>query len=94
MPIGAFSPLVGNRPFRRPANSGNLLLTHSRGLGQIAVAGYFSGKQDDSTLLSDGFFGSSLLLPNKDMDKGYAKIDLSGLYLCVLPRLKWYASIV
>jgi vitamin B12 transporter len=92
VPIGAFSPLVGNRPFRRPANSGNLMLTYSRGLGQIAVAGYFSGKQDDSTLLSDGFFGNSLLLPNQDMDKGYAKIDLSGSYR-VLPRLKWYASI-
>ena len=92
IPIGAFSPLVGNRPFRRPANSGNLLLSYSRGPGQIAVAGYFSGKQDDSTLLSDGFFGNSLLLPNQDMDKGYAKIDLSGSYR-LHPRLKWYASI-
>ena len=80
VPIGAFSPLLGNRPFRRPANSGNLMLTYSRGLGQVAVAGYFSGKQDDSTLLSDGFFGNTLLLPNQDMDKGYAKIDLSGSY--------------
>ena len=68
------------------------MLTYSKGLGQVAVAGYFSGKQDDSTLLSDGFFGNSLLLPNQDMDKGYAKIDLSGSYR-VHPRLKWYASI-
>ena len=90
--IGAFSPLVGNRPFRRPANSGNLLLSYSRGLGQIAVAGYISGRQDDSTLLSDAFFGNSLLLPNQDMDEGYAKIDLSGSYR-VHSRLKWYASI-
>ena len=36
------------------------------GPGQIAVAGYFSGKHDDSTFLSDGFFGNSLLLPNQD----------------------------
>ena len=92
VPIGAFSPLLGNRPFRRPANSGNLMLTYSRGLGQVAVAGYFSGKQDDSTLLSDGFFGNTLLLPNQDMDKGYAKIDLSGSYR-LHARLKWYASI-
>jgi vitamin B12 transporter len=92
VPIGAFSPLVGNRPFRRPVNSGNLMMAYSRGRGQIAIAGYFSGRQDDSTLLTDGFFGNSLLLPNQEMDKGYAKIDLSGSYR-VLPRLKWYTSI-
>ena len=69
---------MGNRPFRRPANTGNMLVSYTEGPGQIAVAGYFSGKADDSTFLSDGFFGSSLLLPNQDLDKGYAKIDLSA----------------
>jgi iron complex outermembrane receptor protein/vitamin B12 transporter len=92
IPIGAFSPLVGNRPFRRPANTGNMLVSYTKGPGQIAVAGYFSGKADDSTFLSDRFFGDSLLLPNQDLDKGYAKIDVSGSYR-LHPRLKWYLTI-
>ena len=71
--IGAFSPLVGNRPFGRPKHSGNMLVSYAKGPGQIALAGYFSGTRDDSTFLSDGFFGNSLLLPNQDLDKGYAK---------------------
>jgi vitamin B12 transporter len=90
--IGAFSPLVGNRPFGRPKHSGNMLVSYARGAGQIALAGYFSGTRDDSTFLSDGFFGNSLLLPNQGLDKGYAKVDLSGSYR-VHRSLKWYASI-
>jgi len=90
--IGAFSPLIGNRPFRRPANSGSLLVSYARGKAQVALAGYFSGKQDDSTFLTDAFFGNSLLLPNGDLDAAYAKLDLNGSYQ-VLPRVKWYLSV-
>ncbi len=92
VPIGAFSPLVGSRPFRRPTNSGSMLVAYTLGNAQVALAGYFSGKQDDSTFLSDAFFGNSMLLPNKDLDAAYAKLDLSGSYQ-VHPRLKWYLSI-
>jgi len=92
IPIGAYSPLVGNRPFRRPGNSGSLLVSYGRGPVEAAVAGYFAGKRDDSTFLSDAFFGNSLLLPNQDLDAGYAKIDVSGSYV-IGPRLKWYASV-
>src|SRR6185295_16288330 len=53
VPIGAFSPLVGARPFRRPANSGTLLFTYTYRPVDITLAGYFSGKRDDSTFLSD-----------------------------------------
>ncbi len=49
------------------------------------------GKQDDSTFLSDQFFGYSMLLPNQDMDPGYQKIDVSGSYM-IHPRLKWYVT--
>jgi vitamin B12 transporter len=56
------------------------------------VSAYFAGKSDDSTFLSDGFFGNSLLLPNKDLDAGYAKVDVSGSYL-VHPMLRWSVSI-
>jgi len=90
--IGAFSPLIGNRPFRRPTNSGSVLISCSQGKAQVALAGYFSGKQDDSTFLSDANFGNSMLLPNRDLDAGYAKLDLSGSYQ-IHPRLKWYLSV-
>jgi iron complex outermembrane receptor protein/vitamin B12 transporter len=92
IPIGAFSPLVGARPFRRPANSGTLFVGYATGPLDIAVSGFFSGKRDDSTFLSDGFFGDSLLLPNKDLDPSYQKIDLSASYR-VHPRFKVYTSI-
>jgi iron complex outermembrane receptor protein/vitamin B12 transporter len=92
IPIGAFSPLVGNRPFRRPTNSGSMLVTYTPGKAQIALAGYFSGKQDDSTFLTDGFFGNSMLLPNRNLDAAYAKLDLSGSYQ-VHPRVRWYLSL-
>jgi vitamin B12 transporter len=92
VPIGAFSPLVGARPFRRPANSGTLLFTYTYRPVDITLAGYFSGKRDDSTFLSDEFFGNSLLLPNKDLDPAYQKIDLSAAYR-VHPRLRVYTSI-
>ena len=57
--IGAFSPLVGERPFRRPANSGTLFVSYADGPAAVALAAYFAGKRDDSTFLSDEFFGNS-----------------------------------
>ena len=92
VPIGAYSPLVGERPFRRPANSGTLFVSYADGPLELALAGYFSGKRDDSTFLSDAFFGNSLLLPNQDLDPAYQKLDLSGSYR-VHPRLRLYISI-
>ena len=58
----------------------------------VSVAGYFFGMQDDSTFLSDEFFGNSMLLPNKDLDPGYQKVNLSGSYQ-VHPRLRWFLTI-
>jgi iron complex outermembrane receptor protein/vitamin B12 transporter len=90
--IGAFSPLVGERPFRRPAHSGALSAIHTGPRGHIAVAGYFSGARDDSTFLTDEFFGNSLLLPNRGLTAGYDKIDVSGAYR-IHRRLETYASV-
>jgi vitamin B12 transporter len=91
--IGAYSPLVGARPFRRPAHSGNLLVTYATGPAQVSLAGYFAGKSDDSTFLSDGFFGNSMLLPNHDLNGGYQKVDLSGSYRLAQSRAKVYFSV-
>jgi iron complex outermembrane receptor protein/vitamin B12 transporter len=90
--IGAFSPLIGARPFRRPTHSGNVFLAYTRGPAQVSFSGYFAGARDDSTFLSDGFFGNSLLLPNEDLAPSYQKFDLAGSYW-VHPRVKGYVSI-
>jgi iron complex outermembrane receptor protein/vitamin B12 transporter len=90
--IGAFSPLVGQRPFRRPPNSGTVAVMYAPGRAEVAFAAYFAGKRDDGTFLSDPFFGNSLLLPNRDLDAAYQKVDLSGAYQ-VHPRLGTYVSI-
>ena len=58
---------------------GSLLVTSPRVRHRSALAGYFAGKADDSTFLSDGYFGNSMLLPNHDLDAAYQKIDLSGV---------------
>jgi len=92
IPIGQFSPLVGARPFRRPANSGSMTVTYSDSRAQVSVAGYLFGKQDDSTFLSDENFGTTLLLPNKDLDAAYQKFDVSGSYR-IHPRLRWYITL-
>jgi iron complex outermembrane receptor protein/vitamin B12 transporter len=89
--IGQYSPLIGSRPFRRPAHSGSLVAIYADRKVQVSIAGYFVGKQDDSTFLSDQFFGYSMLLPNQDMDPAYQKIDVSGSYM-IHPRLKWYVT--
>jgi len=80
VPIGAFMPLVGERPFRRPGHSGTFLFSYARGPVALALAAYLSGASDDSTFLSDPFFGNSMLLPNQDLDPAFQKLDLSGSY--------------
>jgi iron complex outermembrane receptor protein/vitamin B12 transporter len=92
IPIGVFSPLVGGRPFARPTHSGNLIASVARGPAHITVAGYFVGRQDYSTFLSDPFFGDSMVLPNRNLQDGYQKVDVSGSYRFD-PRLRWFMSI-
>jgi vitamin B12 transporter len=90
--IGAFSPLVGERPFRRPANSGTLFVSYANGPAAVALSAYFAGRRDDSTFLTDEFFGNSMLLPNQDLDPAYQKVDLSVSYR-VHPQAKVFTSI-
>jgi iron complex outermembrane receptor protein/vitamin B12 transporter len=90
--IGAFSPLVGERPFRRPANSGTLFVSYANGPAAVALSAYFAGRRDDTTFLSDEFLGNSMLLPNQDLDPAYQKVDLSVSYR-VHPQAKVYTSI-
>ncbi len=90
--IGAFSPLVGARPFRRPTHSGSIFASYAHGPADVALAASFAGVRDGSTFLSDQFFGNSLLLPNAGLEPGYQKVDLSAGYL-VHRRVKALISI-
>ena len=83
VPIGINSPLIGARPFRRAPHVGfaNVTYTSRKWFGQ--VQGSFASRSDDSTFLSP--FSSlagdnSLLLPNRNLDSAYAKIDVGGSY--------------
>jgi iron complex outermembrane receptor protein/vitamin B12 transporter len=92
IPIGQFAPLVGARPFRRPSNSGSLMVAYSRGPADVAVSAFFSGKRDGTTFLDDEFFGYSLLLPNQDLEEAYQKVDLSAGYRPI-KQLRGFISI-
>lgn len=80
IPIGAFAPLVGARPFRRAPHTGNFSLDYARNKFNMSLNGYISSRRDDSTFLSDAFFGTTLLLPNHNLAPAWQKIDLSGSY--------------
>jgi vitamin B12 transporter len=80
IPIGAFSPLQGARPFRLPPHTGSLALIYNHRKFTGAFTGYMVSRGDDSTFLYDGQYGTSMLLPNRDLDPAYQKFDLSGRY--------------
>lgn len=82
IPIGAISPLVGARPFRRPPHTGFFTGTYTHQQITAMLNAAFAGRSDDSTYLaySDANGGNSLLLPNRNLDYGFAKIDIGGTY--------------
>jgi vitamin B12 transporter len=75
--IGAYAPLEGARPFRRAPHSGSLAFFYNHKKVNAALTGYFVGRRDDSTYLSDPYFGNTMLLPNRNLAPGYQKFDLS-----------------
>lgn len=81
-PIGPYSPLKGARPFRRPPHTGFFTATWSRQKFTAQFASAFASRSDDSTYLagSDSNGGNSLLLPNRNLDYGWARLDLGGSY--------------
>ena len=81
-PIGAYAPLEGARPFRRAPHTGFFVATYSsRKLTGLFNAA-FASRSDDSTYLEgeDTSGGNTLLLPNRNLDHGYAKLDLGASY--------------
>lgn len=80
--IGAEGPLVGARVFRRAPHTGFVNAAYTRPKFTVAFKGALASRSDDSTFL-DGYtpsFDNSLLLPNRNLGFGYARLDLGGTY--------------
>jgi len=82
IPIGPYSPLQGARPFRRAPHTGFFTATWSERKFSAIFSSAFASRSDDSTYLeyADANGGNSLLLPNRNLDHGYAKLDLGASY--------------
>jgi vitamin B12 transporter len=89
--IGVDAPLVGGRPFRRPSNSASFVVMYSRRRFGTSLNAYFAGRSDDSTYLSDPYFGDTMLLPNHNLLAGYQLAGFSGWYR-VHPAVTLYTS--
>jgi iron complex outermembrane receptor protein/vitamin B12 transporter len=89
--LGAYSPLVGARPFRRAPHTGFFTASYAKHKITGIFTAAFASRSDDSTYLLDSNFGSTMLLPNRNLDYGYAKLDLGGSYN-LLSWLKIYGQ--
>ncbi len=92
--IGNYSPLVGARPFRRPPHTGFVSATYAGTKWSGVASSTFAGRADDTTALggADANFGNSLLLPNRNLDAGYASLN-AGLNYQVSARLGVYTQL-
>jgi iron complex outermembrane receptor protein/vitamin B12 transporter len=92
IPIGSDSPLQGARPFRRAPHTGFFTASYAaKGLTGVFTSA-FASRSDDSDFLGGYAYGAnpnSLLLPNRNLDHGYAKLDL-GVSYSVLSWLSIY----
>ena len=81
IPIGTDSPLQGARPFRRPPHTGFFSATYA---GESSLE--FSLRHSPAAPTTPLSFryglngGDALLLPNRNLDFGYASLDLGGSY--------------
>ncbi len=82
VPIGAEGPLVGARVFRRPPHTAFTTAEYTRPKFTVTFLGAYASRSDDSTFLN-GYtpnFDNTMLLPNRDLDFGYAELGLGGTY--------------
>jgi iron complex outermembrane receptor protein/vitamin B12 transporter len=93
IPVGPYAPLEGARPFRRAPHTGYFTATYTAKRLTGVFSSAFASRSDDSTYLEgeDAFGGNSLLLPNRNLDYGYAKVDLGGSFQ-VLPWMDVFAQ--
>lgn len=93
IPVGIYSPLKGARPFRRPPHTGFLTASYSRTGFATALTAAYSSRADDSTFLgySDLQQGNSLVLPNRNLDYSFFKVDIGSSYQ-ILPWLGYFVQ--
>ncbi len=92
IPIGAYSPLVGARPFRIAPHTGYFALNYTGSKFFTTFTGTLVGSRDDSDYLVDQNFGASLLLPNRNLLGAYQRLELGGGYQ-IARRVNIYANI-
>jgi vitamin B12 transporter len=87
VPIGALSPLVGQRPFQRPPQTGFFAAQYTSARFSAAIKGALASRSDDSTFQlnnartdTEPLNNNFLLLPNRNLDFGYAKLDLNATF--------------
>jgi iron complex outermembrane receptor protein/vitamin B12 transporter len=86
--IGVYSPLVGARPFRIAPHTGYFQIGYRHSKLYAALSGTLVSRRDDSDFLADSNGGNTLLLPNRNLDGAYQRLDLTSDY-----RANRYVSI-
>ena len=88
VPIGAYSPLIGARPFRRAPHSGYFGVSYAHARFSSLLTGTLVGQRDDSDFLAyDANYMPTMLLPNRNLEGAYQRLDMSASYQ-VSPRLQ------
>ncbi|MGB8014130.1 MAG: TonB-dependent receptor plug domain-containing protein [Terriglobales bacterium] len=81
IPIGIFSPLIGARPFRLAPHTGYFEAAYRHGRLFAGLRGTLVGHRDDSDFIEfDANYGQSMLLPNRNLDGAYQRLDLTTSY--------------
>ena len=82
IPIGAYSPLVGARPFRIAPHTGYFETGYRHQKLFATLSGTLVSRRDDTDFLenSDANYGNTMLLPNRNLDGAYQKLDLTTSY--------------
>jgi iron complex outermembrane receptor protein/vitamin B12 transporter len=82
IPVGIDSPLKGARAFRAPPHTGFFTASYAAGRITSVFNAVFSSRSDDSTFLGyrDIQQGNSLVLPNRNLDFGYARLDAGASF--------------
>jgi vitamin B12 transporter len=82
IPIGAYSPLIGARPFRIAPHTGYFQTGYRHEKLFAMLGGTLVSRRDDSDFLedSDANYGNTLLLPNRNLDGSYQRLDLVSSY--------------
>jgi len=93
IPVGNSSPLKGARPFRRAPHTGFFTASYAGKRITGVFTSAFSSRSDDSTFLGGEDINqlNTLVLPNRNLDFGYAKLDLGGSFK-LLDWLRIYAQ--